>query len=77
MDLRKKLAELLIEYKDIFAWSSKDLDVIYREFMEHKLGFPEGLKLVFKKKKGIYEAEARDYKKRSARAIERQYHKDG
>lgn len=41
-----ELAELLIKYKDIFAWSSKDLRVVHREFTEHKLVLEES-KLFF------------------------------
>lgn len=37
LDLQMKLVELLIEYMQIFAWSSNDLGVIFREFAEHKL----------------------------------------
>lgn len=51
LDLRKKLAELLIENKEIFKWSSNDLGVIPKEFAEHILGISARIKLVFQKKR--------------------------
>lgn len=47
IDLRMRLAELLVEYKYIFAWSSSDLGIIARQILEHKLGIPKGQKLAF------------------------------
>ncbi|KAI5650306.1 hypothetical protein M9H77_36311 [Catharanthus roseus] len=35
IDLRINLAELLVEYKDIFAWSSSDLGIIPWHIVEH------------------------------------------
>lgn len=50
-DLRLKLVELLIKYKESLACSSNDLGVIPREFAEYKLGISIGTKLVFQKKR--------------------------
>lgn len=35
IDLRMRLSELLVEFKDIFAWSSFDLGIIPRYIVEH------------------------------------------
>lgn len=48
--LRMQLAELLVQCKDIFPWSSVDLGMVPRFIAEHKLGIPSCTKLTFKKK---------------------------
>lgn len=45
-----EIAEILVECKNIFAWSSADLGVVPCEIAEHKWGIPEGAKLVFQEK---------------------------
>lgn len=47
INLRMQLAKILVEYKDIFAWSSSNIGMVPREITEHKLVIPEGTKLVF------------------------------
>lgn len=45
-----RMAETLVEYKDIFVSSSADLGIFPLEIIEHMLGIHEGTKLVFYKK---------------------------
>lgn len=51
ISLRMKLAELLVQYKDIFPWSSVDLGIVPHSNVEYKLGIPSGTKLTFQKKR--------------------------
>lgn len=51
-----RLAETLVEYKEIFAWFSSDLDIVLREIAEHKLGIPANAKSVFQKKQVLARA---------------------
>lgn len=39
IDLRKKLAKILVEYKDIFAWSSSDLGTVPCHIAEKNFAF--------------------------------------
>lgn len=50
------LAKLLVEYKDIFAWSYLDLGMVACDIVERKLGILGGTKLVFQKKKSFSKA---------------------
>lgn len=54
--LRMQLARILVEYKDIFAWSSSDLGTISRHITEHKLEIPKGTKLFIQKKRAFTKA---------------------
>lgn len=46
-----KIAEVLVEFKDIFASNSYDIGGLPKEIVEHKLGIPSTAKLVFQKKR--------------------------
>lgn len=43
IDLRMQLAKILVEYKDIFAWSSSNLGMVPLDIAEHKLDILEGI----------------------------------
>lgn len=40
VSLHMQLAELLVQYKDIFAWSSAYLGIVPNSIAENKLGIP-------------------------------------
>lgn len=45
-----KIAEVIVEFKDIFAWNYDELGGIPKEVVELKLGILVNAKLVFQKK---------------------------
>lgn len=45
IDWKMKLAKILVEYKDTFAWFSFNLGIVPRHITELKLGIPKGTKL--------------------------------
>lgn len=45
-EFREKLLKLLKEYKDMFAWSYKDMPCINHEFYRHKIDLKEDVKLI-------------------------------
>lgn len=46
-----KIVDILVEFKDIFAWNLDDLDCIPKDIAVHKLGILVNAKLVFQKKR--------------------------
>lgn len=58
-----KLAETLVEYKDIFAWSSSNLGIMPCHISKHKHGISEETKLVFQKKRTFAKARQEVIKK--------------
>lgn len=51
ISLRMKIAEVLVEFKDIFFWNSDDFGGIPKEITLHKLSVPDKAKLVLQKKR--------------------------
>lgn len=61
--MRMKFTEILVEYKDIFVWSSSNLGIVPRSVAKHKLNIPEGTKLTFQKKRAFVKARQEIIKK--------------